>query len=104
MKRLLIPMIIETLKMFNVSHFSYQYGKTFDIEWLKNLVLDRDYVNVMKVKNNDVTITKVTLSKQLQIPLHLSDNERVDLVAFLKTLSDNTFISNPKYAEPVNQE
>jgi hypothetical protein len=58
---------LETLKMFNVSQFNYQYGKTFDIEWLKNLVLDRDYVNVMKVKNNDVTITKVTSSKQLQI-------------------------------------
>jgi hypothetical protein len=58
---------LETLKMFNVSHFNYQYGKNFDIEWLKNLVLDRDYVNIMKVKNNDVTITKVTSSKQLQI-------------------------------------
>jgi hypothetical protein len=58
---------LETLKMFNIQNFIFQYGKTFDIEWLKNLVLDRDYVNVMKIKNNDISITKVTSSKQLQV-------------------------------------
>jgi hypothetical protein len=57
---------LETLKMFNVPNFNYQYGKNFDIEWLKKLLLDREYTNVIKVKNNDVTITKVTCSKQLQ--------------------------------------
>jgi len=58
---------LDTLKMFKVQNFNYQYGKNFDIEWLKSLVLDRNYVNVMKVKNNDITITKVTSSKQLQV-------------------------------------
>jgi cytochrome c peroxidase len=40
------------------------------------------------------------LAKQLQKPLDLSDNDRVDLVAFMKTLSDTEFLFNPKYAYP----
>ncbi len=43
-----------------------------------------------------------TLSKQLQKPMNLSDNERTELVAFLKTLSDKEFLYNPKYSYPKN--
>lgn len=50
------------------------------------------------VKHYNNLTTNSLLSKKLQIPLHLSDNERVDLVAFLKTLSDPEFLFNPKYA------
>jgi cytochrome c peroxidase len=50
------------------------------------------------VKNYNTLTTNSLLSKKLQISLHLSDNERVDLVAFLKTLSDPEFLFNPKYA------
>jgi cytochrome c peroxidase len=50
------------------------------------------------VKHYNNLTTNSHLSKQLQIPLHLSDNERVDLVAFLKTLSDTEFLFNLKYA------
>lgn len=38
------------------------------------------------------------LSNKLKYPMKLSDKERVDLVAFLKTLSDNDFLYNPKYS------
>jgi cytochrome c peroxidase len=40
------------------------------------------------------------LPKELAEPMQLSDNERVDLVAFLKTLTDNEFLFNPKYGYP----
>lgn len=40
------------------------------------------------------------LPKELQQPMHLSDNDRVDLVAFLKTLTDTEFLYNPKYGYP----
>lgn len=50
------------------------------------------------VKHYNTLTTNSLLSKQLQTPLQLSDNERVDLVAFLKTLSDPEFLFNPKYA------
>jgi len=56
---------LETLKMFKVSKYNYQFGKNYDITWLKNLVLDRNYVNVVKVKNNDISISKINSTKQL---------------------------------------
>jgi cytochrome c peroxidase len=50
------------------------------------------------VKHYNTLTTNSLLPKQLQTPLNLSDNERVDLVAFLKTLSDPEFLFNPNYA------
>lgn len=50
------------------------------------------------VKHYNTLTTNSLLSKQLHTPLRLNDNERVDLVAFLKTLSDPEFLFNPKYA------
>lgn len=41
-----------------------------------------------------------TLSKALLKPMQLSDNERVDLVAFLKTLSDTEFLFDKRFSYP----
>jgi cytochrome c peroxidase len=38
------------------------------------------------------------LPKELAKPMCLTDNERTDLVAFLKTLTDKEFLFNPRYA------
>jgi cytochrome c peroxidase len=43
-----------------------------------------------------------TLSKQLLKPITLSSNEKVDLTAFLLTLTDKKFIFNPKFSYPKN--
>ncbi len=43
-----------------------------------------------------------TLSKQLQQPIILSSDERVDLIAFLLTLTDKSFLYNPIFAYPKN--
>ena len=43
-----------------------------------------------------------TLAKQLQSPLVLTSNEKVDLIAFLLTLTDKEFIFNPKFSYPKN--
>lgn len=43
-------------------------------------------------------IQSKTLAKQLQKPMNLTDKERVDLVSFLLTLSDNDFLFNTKYS------
>lgn len=40
------------------------------------------------------------ITKDLAEPMRLSDNERVDLVAFLKTLTDTEFLFNPKFSYP----
>lgn len=41
-----------------------------------------------------------TLAKQLQKPMVLSSKEKVDLVAFLLTLTDKKFLFNPVYSFP----
>lgn len=43
-----------------------------------------------------------TLSKNLRQPIVLSSNEKVDLIAFLLTLTDREFLFNPKYSYPKN--
>lgn len=43
-----------------------------------------------------------TLSGKLQQPIVLSPNEKVDLTAFLLTLSDKAFLLNPDYSFPKN--
>jgi cytochrome c peroxidase len=40
------------------------------------------------------------LPKQLQKPMNLSDNERVDLVAFLNTLTDSEFLFDKRFSFP----
>jgi hypothetical protein len=55
---------LETLKMFKVNNYNYKFGKKYELTWLRSFLLDRNYVNVVKVKNNDVSILKVNNSKQ----------------------------------------
>jgi cytochrome c peroxidase len=51
----------------------------------------KHYNSIQKNKNRP---------KELAQPMHLSDNDRVDLVAFLKTLSDTEFLFNPRFSFP----
>ena len=41
-----------------------------------------------------------SLPKELAKPMNLSDNDRVDLVAFLKTLTDTEFLFNKRFSFP----
>lgn len=49
------------------------------------------------VKHYNTLSRNKLLPKELTEPMNLSDNERVDIVAFLKTLTDTEFLYNPKY-------
>jgi cytochrome c peroxidase len=55
--------------------------------------------DVIKHYNSDL-VQSPTLSKKLQQPMQLSDDERTELVAFLKTLSDKQFLFNPRFSYP----
>jgi hypothetical protein len=55
---------IDTLEQFVYNNFSYKYGCEYPLDWLKDLVLDRKYINVIKVKNNDFTYSKLNSSKK----------------------------------------
>lgn len=43
-----------------------------------------------------------TLAKELETKIELTSNEKVDLIAFLLTLSDREFIFNPTFGYPKN--
>jgi cytochrome c peroxidase len=54
---------------------------------------------VIKHYNSEI-INHSTLSNQLKNPMQLSDNQRTELIAFLKTLTDNEFLFNPRFSFP----
>jgi cytochrome c peroxidase len=79
----------------------------FKVPTLRNIQFTNPYMHdgrfnklteVIKHYNSIGNNKKV--SKQLKISMNLSDNERVDLVAFLLTLTDNEFLFNKSYSYP----
>ena len=71
--------------------FTYPYmhdGRLFNLE------------QVLAFKSNGIQDSP-TLDPSLKNGLNLSKEEQQAIIAFLKTLSDYTFIGNPMYAEPV---
>ncbi|MFC6268130.1 cytochrome-c peroxidase [Frigoriflavimonas asaccharolytica] len=82
----------------------------FKVPTLRNIQFTFPYMHDGRFKNlNEVilhynsTINKSeSLSKELQKPMNFSDNERTELVAFLKTLTDKEFLYNPRFGFPRN--
>ncbi len=80
----------------------------FKVPTLRNLTYSFPYMHdgrfkkLSEVMNHYVSGVQKskTLSQELAEPIHLSDNEKVDIVAFLLTLSDKQFVFNPNYAFP----
>jgi cytochrome c peroxidase len=52
------------------------------------------------VKHYNTVVLDKNVSKKLVQPLGLSDNERVDLVLFLHTLTDKDFLTNKRFSYP----
>lgn len=52
------------------------------------------------VKHYNSIGANTILTKQLSKPMNLSEHDRVDLVAFLKTLTDQEFLFNPRFSYP----
>ena len=63
----LIPYYTQTLDLFSHNKMSYEYDCSYPLTWLKKLLLDRDYINVIKVKNNDITHTKMNSTKRINV-------------------------------------
>lgn len=80
----------------------------FKVPTLRNVQFTFPYMHDGRFKTltevikhyNTGILQSPTLSKQLQKPLNLTDNDRVDLDAFLKTLTDTAFLFNPKFGYP----
>lgn len=80
----------------------------FKVPTLRNIEFSYPYMHdgrfkklsdVLKHYTSGIHHSK-TLSKQLQNPIVLSSDEKVDITAFLLTLTDRSFLFNPKFSYP----
>ena len=80
----------------------------FKVPSLRNIEYSYPYMHdgrfkklseVLNHYTNDIHSSK-TLAQQLQKPIVLTANDKVDLIAFLLTLSDKEFVFNPKFQYP----
>jgi cytochrome c peroxidase len=83
----------------------------FKVPTLRNIQFTFPYMHdgrfktlteVVKYYNSEIVQGK-TVAKQLKKPMNLSPNERTEIVAFLKTLTDNEFLFNPRFSYPVEK-
>ncbi len=80
----------------------------FKVPTLRNIEFSYPYMHDGRFKRLSEVLTHYTteiqhgktLSKQLNTPILLSSNEKVDLTAFLLTLTDRHFLFNTDYSYP----
>jgi len=80
----------------------------FKIPTLRNIEFSFPYMNDGRFKKLSQVLnhytseiqTSKTLDKRLEKKIILTSNEKVDLIAFLLTLSDKEFMFNPKFSYP----
>jgi hypothetical protein len=77
---------ISTLKLFLHENISYNYGSNYQFDWLQDLITNREYINSITLKNNDIKLTKISLTKKLYLPTETIKN--MDLNEQLKKLLD----------------
>lgn len=91
------------------------YRGTFKVPSLRNIELTPPYMHdgrfdtleeVVDHYNNGIkissTLNSTLASVQNNGGLQLSEQDKVDLIAFLKTLTDYELINNPKFSDPFN--
>jgi cytochrome c peroxidase len=80
----------------------------FKVPTLRNIEFSFPYMHDGRFKTLSAVLKHYTngvkqspsLSVHLQKPIVLSSNDKVDLTAFLLTLTDKSFLFNSKYAYP----
>ncbi|MDI9258351.1 cytochrome-c peroxidase [Flavobacterium sedimenticola] len=79
----------------------------FKIPTLRNIQFTKPYMHDGRFKTLNEVIKHYnslghdkSLPKELAKPMNLSDNERVDMEVFLNTLTDKTFLFNPRFQFP----
>lgn len=80
----------------------------FKVPTLRNIEFSYPYMHDGRFKNLQAVLRHYetgvqkskTLSEKLKKPIQFTANERTELIAFLKTLSDKEFLFNPKHNFP----
>ena len=72
----------DTLNMFQCSDMLVRYDDVYQLEWLNNLLLDRNYVHVLHFRNNNVRHYYLGLTKR---KLHQDKTEKkMDVMEFIQ--------------------
>ena len=77
-------------KVPTLRNLSYTYPYMHDGRFSKLSEVLQHYTSNVDVNSN--------ISKELQQPILLTPNEKVDLISFLLTLNDRSFVFNPNYS------
>lgn len=103
---LAIDTLLKDIGRMKITNARKDYLK-FKVPTLRNIQFTYPYMHDGRfnsltevVKHYNSIQKSPYLSKSLQKPLNLTDNERVDIVLFLKTLTDKEFLFNPKFSFP----
>lgn len=76
----------------------------FKVPTLRNLSFTYPYMHDGRFRKLSQVLKhydgKYLSAKEKQVSINLSSNDRVDLIAFLRTLNDRKFIFNPKHQYP----
>lgn len=72
----------KTLVDFYCDNIIVNYGETYQLNWLKNLLLDISFVNVIHLKNNTLKHLHINTTKKR---LHVEKNEKkMDIEQYIK--------------------
>jgi len=101
-----IDSTLNDLGRFKITNKKEDYLR-FKVPTLRNIQFTFPYMHDGRfktltevVKHYNSIDKNIFVPKQLSKPMNLSDNDRVDLVAFLKTLTDNDFLFNKRFGFP----
>ncbi len=80
----------------------------FKVPSLRNIAITQPYMHDGRVRTLEDAVehyrtgvyATVTTDPLVKDGINLTDDDKKDIVAFLKTLTDSTFINNPLFAEP----
>jgi cytochrome c peroxidase len=81
---------------------------TFKVPSLRNVALSPPYMHDGRFNTLEQVLehyvhgvkNSATLSTELTTPIVLSSGEKADIITFLKTLTDNTFIKDSRFKDP----
>ena len=82
--------------------FNFRVPTLRNIEFTYPYMHDGRFSKLKEVINfyTDGKVKRKTLTKELQKPIQLSENEKKDVIAFLLTLTDKEFLFNTKFSFP----
>jgi cytochrome c peroxidase len=86
--------------------YKFKVPSLRNVEYTSPYMHDGRFINLKLVIEhydsgvNDSPTLDPEVKKGKDLGLQLSDQDKLDLLAFLKTLSDSTFLKEPAYAAP----